>query len=354
MKKLVSSAVMKLEYSSSTNLESETIEELDSAVGEEPGTYLHKKIERHSGKVIKTEGQCLWILFKSVTTAALTAIGIQRDLGKQKEILIRTAISFGDIIHENGDVHGDAVNQVSSICLITPFGENYLSKAAALVANKAELKIDFLGAFDLDGLNHRENIYSLNTASETLVIKDQVIINTWLVGYDEIMMASLDEIKSFLKEHESNSKSVCTKYGGTLHVTLFSNNIITFKDSYSALSGIKVWVNRWTKFLKENNLDNHIYIGVQKGGFRKFRSTVYRMSEMFFTTIARNLNSDQSAVVVTKEIFDEVKETDLVSSLNEFDPFTLGENEDEKDRLRRMLTKSGYFINGKKAYEFKV
>ena len=64
MKKLVSSAIMKLEYSFSTNLESETVEELDSGVGKEPRTYLHEKIERHSGKVIKSEGQCFWILFK--------------------------------------------------------------------------------------------------------------------------------------------------------------------------------------------------------------------------------------------------------------------------------------------------
>jgi len=353
MKKLVSTSIMKLEYSVSTNLESETIEELDSAVGEEPGTYLHKKIERHSGKVIKTEGQCLWILFKSVTTAALTAIGIQRDLGKQKEILIRTAISFGDIIHENGDVHGDAVNQVSSICLITPFGENYLSKAAALVANKAELKINFLGEFELNGLNHRENIYNLNTASETLVIKDQVIIMSWLVNFDEMMMGSLDDIKSFLKEHESNAQRLCKTHGGILHNTMFSCHIISFKDSYSALSGIKVWVNSWIKFLKKKNLDNHLYIAIYKGGFRKFRSTIYGFSQMVNPSIAKSLNPFQSAVLVTKEIFDEVKETDLVSSLNEFDPFTLGENENEKELSRKVSINSG-FIEDEKAYEFKV
>jgi hypothetical protein len=353
MKKLVSSAIMKLEYSFSTNLESETVEELDSGVGKEPRTYLHEKIERHSGKVIKSEGQCFWILFKSITTAALTAIEIQKDLGEQKKILIRTAISFGDILHENGDIYGDAVNLVSSICLITPFGENYFSKAAALVANSAEVKINFLGEIDLNDLNHKENIYSFHNASETLVIKNEGIINTYLVDCDEIMMASFDDIKSFLKEHESNASSFCKTYGGTLHTTIFSNNIITFKDSYSALSGIRVWVNRWTKFLRERNLDNHIYIGVGKGGFRKFRSTVYGFSKMVDTSIARSLKPDQSAIVVTKEIFDEVKETDLASSLNEFDPFTLGESEDEKELSRKQSFNSG-LIEGEKVYEFKV
>ena len=353
MKKLVSSAIMKLEYSFSNNLENETVEELDSAVGAKPGTYLHKKIERHSGELIKTEGKCLWILFKSITTAALTAIEIQKDLGKQKEILIRTAICFGDILHENGDIHGDAVNLVSSICLITPFGENYFSKAAALVANSAEVKINCLGEFDLNDLNHRENIYSFHNASETLVIKNEVIVDTWLVGFDKIMMASLDETQSFLKEHESNALSFCKTYGGTSHQNIFSSSIISLKDSYSALSGIKIWVNKWIKFLKEKNMDNHLYISIHKGGFRKFRSVLYGFSQMGHASIARSLNPDQSAVVVTKEIFDDIKETDLVSSLNEFDPFTLGENEDEKELSRKVSIKSG-FIEGEKAYEFKV
>ena len=353
MKKLVSTSIMKLEYSVSTNPDRNPIEKLDSEIRIVAPEYLQKTIEQNSGKVIKSEDQSLWVLFKSVTTAALTAIKIQKDLGKQKEILIRTAISFGDILHENGDIHGDAVNLVSSICLITPFGENYFSKAAALVANSAEVKINFLGEFELNGLNHRENIYNLNTASETLVIKDQVIIMSWLVNFDEMMLGSLDDIKSFLKEHESNAQSLCKTHGGILHNTWFSCHIISFKDSYFALSGIKVWVNRWIKFLKEKNLDNHLYIAIYKGGFRKFRSTIYGFSQMVNPSIAKSLNPLHSAVLVTKEIFDEVKETDLASSLNEFDPFTLGENEDEKELSRKQSINSG-FIEGEKAYEFKV
>lgn len=353
MKKLVSTSIMKLEYSVSTNPDRNPSEKLGYEIRIETAKYLQKTIEKNFGKVIKTEDQSLWVLFKSVTTAALTAIEIQKNLVKQKEIQIRTAISFGDILHENGDIHGDAVNLVSSICLITPFGENYFSKAAALVVNSAEVKINFLGEFDLNGLNQRENIYNLNTASETLVIKDQVIIMSWLVNFDEMMLGSLYDIKSSLKEHESNAQGVCKTYGGILHNTMFSCHIISFKDSYSALSGIKVWVNRWVKFLKKKNLDNHLYIAIYKGGFRKFRSTIYDFSQMVNPSIAKSLNPFQSAVVVTKEIFHDIKETDLASSLNEFDPFTLGEDEDEKELSRKQSINSG-FIEGEKAYEFKV
>ena len=49
----------------------------------------------------------------------------------------------------------------------------------------------------------------------------------------------------------------------------------------------------------------------------------------------------------------EVLETDLASSLNEFDPFTLGENEDEKELSRKQSINSG-LIKGEKVYEFKV
>ena len=39
-----------------------------------------KKSTAFGEEVIKSEGQCFWILFKSITTAALTAIEIQKDL----------------------------------------------------------------------------------------------------------------------------------------------------------------------------------------------------------------------------------------------------------------------------------
>ena len=136
-----------------------------------------------------------------------------------------------------------------------------------MVVNSAEVKINCLGEFELNGLNHRENIYNLNTASETLVIKDQVIIMSWLVNFDEMMLGSLDDIKSFLKEHESNAQSLCKTHGGILHKTMFSCHIISFKDSYFALSGIKDWVNRCIKYLKEKNYDNKLYIAVYKGYF---------------------------------------------------------------------------------------
>ena len=113
------------------------------------------------------------------------------------------------------------MNLVSSICLITPFGENYFSTAAALVANSAEVKINFLGEIDLNDLNHKENIYSFHNASETLVIKNEGIINTWLVDYDEIMMTSFDVIKSFLKD-TNPMHQVSAKLMVGLYTQLFS------------------------------------------------------------------------------------------------------------------------------------
>ena len=77
---------------------------------------------KYGGKEIKTIGDAFLIEFRSALEAARCAVGLQRTLLEhnasappEKQIQIRIGIHVGDVVHQNQDVFGDAVNIASRI-----------------------------------------------------------------------------------------------------------------------------------------------------------------------------------------------------------------------------------------------
>ena len=73
-------------------------------------------VAEHKGRIVKTTG-CLLIEFPSVVEAVACAITVQSGMGSRnaatpedRRIEFRVGINSGDIIVEDGDIHGDGVN----------------------------------------------------------------------------------------------------------------------------------------------------------------------------------------------------------------------------------------------------
>lgn len=73
--------------------------------------------ERHQGRIIKTTGDGLLAEFPSVVEAVGCAVEIQRAMIEReaetlenRRIQYRVGINLGDVVHEDGDIHGDGVN----------------------------------------------------------------------------------------------------------------------------------------------------------------------------------------------------------------------------------------------------
>ena len=78
---------------------------------------LNPKIEEHRGRIVRTTGDGLLVLFASVVDALRCGVEIQsgmveRNAGVPLEARIefRMGISVGDIIIDGGSIHGDGVN----------------------------------------------------------------------------------------------------------------------------------------------------------------------------------------------------------------------------------------------------
>src|SRR6516225_1610504 len=78
---------------------------------------IDPKIAEHKGRIVKTTGDGLLIEFPSVIEAVACAVAMQQEMAARDDdtaaderIQFRVGINSGDVIVEDGDIHGDGVN----------------------------------------------------------------------------------------------------------------------------------------------------------------------------------------------------------------------------------------------------
>jgi len=78
---------------------------------------IDPKIAEHKGRIVKTTGDGILIEFPSVVEAVACAVVLQREMAvrndataEDERIQFRVGINSGDVIVEDGDIHGDGVN----------------------------------------------------------------------------------------------------------------------------------------------------------------------------------------------------------------------------------------------------
>ena len=77
---------------------------------------IHKPIiEQYNGRYIKELGDGVMASFTTVSDAVNAAIKIQEACNKAREFQLRIGIHVGEIVIEDGDIFGDAVNIASRV-----------------------------------------------------------------------------------------------------------------------------------------------------------------------------------------------------------------------------------------------
>lgn len=125
-------------------------------------------VKRFKGRLIKTIGDALLVVFRSPTDAMLCAMAMQDALfaynqakSKEKQIHIRVAASLGEVRVARGDIFGEPVNITSRIESITPPDEIYFSEAMFMAMNKAEVPSQEVGWRELKGIAGTVRIYQI-------------------------------------------------------------------------------------------------------------------------------------------------------------------------------------------------
>jgi TolB-like protein len=94
---------------------------------EEHRELIRVTLARHRGREIKTIGDAFLVEFDSALDAVICAVDVQQTIrdyntDTRDKVYIRIGIHVGDVVHQEGDVYGDAVNIASRIEPLAPSG----------------------------------------------------------------------------------------------------------------------------------------------------------------------------------------------------------------------------------------
>jgi len=268
---------------------------------------------KHGGSVIKGEGDSFWLTFESVTAASLAAIDIQQELranqpgqADERRLAMRAVITLGDVLHQENDVFGDAVNLAARIETVTPRDEVYVSEAAWLALSKAEVRTAYVGEFRLKGVEGPVKVYRIEQQHRTRVIKDQVIMMTDLRGFSSFTASrALADVEALLLALDTYHKEICDHYGGVVRMIVADSYHLTFPEARSAMAAVHELRDRWTDYCKLINSRCTLGIGIHKGDSFLFRSFLYGVDinvTVMLQALSRKVSPSTTCILLSSKV----------------------------------------------------
>jgi class 3 adenylate cyclase/tetratricopeptide (TPR) repeat protein len=135
------------------------------------------QVEEHSGHEVKGLGDGFMVAFTTARQAVACAVGIQRALDEynrgqslDEQVQVRIGLNTGEVIHEEEDMFGEAVNAAARIAAKAKGGQILLSEAAKGVLGRArDVELVDRGRFRLKGFPERWRLFEVVWQEETAV-----------------------------------------------------------------------------------------------------------------------------------------------------------------------------------------
>jgi adenylate cyclase len=135
---------------------------------------IDPKINEHRGRIVKTTGDGILLEFPSVIEAVSCAVAVQRGLAErnagtpeEKRITFRVGVNLGDIIVEDGDIHGDGVNIAARLEGIAEPGGICISEDAfRQVRGKIDVEFEDIGEQSLKNIARPLRVYRMRPPGE--------------------------------------------------------------------------------------------------------------------------------------------------------------------------------------------
>jgi class 3 adenylate cyclase len=143
------------------------------------------KIAEHRGRVVKASGDGLLICFASVVDALRCAVEMQRGMGErnadapqEQRIEFRMGLHQGDIVVDNGDIFGDAVNVAARLeRLAEPGGICASSRVQEDARGKLEVTFEDAGEQQLKNIEHPVRVYRVRPRGPASSLRPLVAIS---------------------------------------------------------------------------------------------------------------------------------------------------------------------------------
>ena len=124
-------------------------------------------IEEFGGRWIKELGDGIMASFPSVSNAVYAAIKIQYACYNSKAFELRIGIHQGEVVFENDDIFGDAVNIASRLQALAPPGGIFVSESVQRdLSNKNDIRSEFVGIENLKNVKDPIRVYKIFSAGK--------------------------------------------------------------------------------------------------------------------------------------------------------------------------------------------
>ena len=282
MSDLRTTAIMKTDISGST-ARFRALSDADlHALFVEHREFLSRHAAAHDGRIVKPEGDGFWLVFPSVTAAALAAMAMQEELRLAQpnkgddRLAMRVVIALGDVLHEDGALVGDTVVLTARLESITPPDEIYLSAAAWLAVNQGEIRTARVEAFVLKGFAEPVAVYRIEQTYRTRVIADQYVVFTDLRSFSRLVESgSLSTVENVLERLFELVNQVARELGGTVRFNVGDAYCLTFGDADVAVTAAERIGGAWETFVRTERLPCPVNIAIHQGIVYAFRSYLY-------------------------------------------------------------------------------
>lgn len=278
-------------------------------------------MSRGEGSIVKGEGDSFWAIFPSVTRAAQASLELHRELRvaqagllDQARVAIRVAIALGDVLHQDNDIFGDAVNLAARIESVTPPDEIYLSQAAWLALNKSEVQTSFVEQLYLKGIAQPEQIYKVEHKLRIHPLVQQVVVLSDISGFHGYLKNhSLEEVEQVLLGFRQIVEKTSDEMGGLVRGYHGDSCLVTFPEAVPALRAVEALTLQWESFVAKNAISCHLRTCVHKGNSYLYGSFVFGDAidaTYHFLALSRRLipTKDENVTVVTGTVRDSVDE----------------------------------------------
>jgi len=132
-------------------------------------------VNEFGGRIIKELGDGILTTFSNVSDAVNAAIKIQKYCQETKSFDLSIGIHQGEVVFENGDIFGDAVNVASRIqSLGIPGSVLFSRKIVDEIRNKSEFRSLSLGHFELKNVNEPIEVFALANDGFSLPVRSRM------------------------------------------------------------------------------------------------------------------------------------------------------------------------------------
>src|SRR5437016_3798244 len=245
--------------------------DLDTLVNEHR-EFISRHAAAQGGGILRLEGDGLWLTYPSVTAAALSARAMQEELrlGQANKaddrLAIRCAITLGDVLHQPDEFVGDAATLAARIEAVTPPDEIYLSAAACLAVNQAEIRTAPVDSFTLKGFPEPVMVYRVLQTHRTRVIADQYILWTDLRGFGAVTanepVTTTERILDALFEL---THQVAREFTGVVRFNAGDAFCLTFLRAEQAMAAADRLVTAWDALVRREAFGCPIVAAVHQG-----------------------------------------------------------------------------------------